>query len=200
MASISRSRGRLGRRFFDRSRRHIGDRVRRGRGVAACPRCLNAAGPRRGRRERSVFWLKRSRTRGRPGDLLLPNHQSKAPSRKQASTSTVRSDRRRSPSAGHAHDKRDREDHQEYEEQYLRDTRRRRGDAAKPKNGCDDRDDQEYQRPVENGNLQLTGRGTGAPWLINNRFASDCVIRHSFASAAWRSNASVSSSHNSANV
>ena len=99
MASISRSRGRLGRRFFDRSRRHIGDRVRRGRGVAACPRCLNAAGPRRGRRERSVFWLKRSRIRGRPGDLLLPNHQS----RKQASTSTVRSDRRRSPSAGHAH-------------------------------------------------------------------------------------------------
>jgi hypothetical protein len=69
---------------------------------------------------------------------------------------------------------------------------------------------QEYQRPVENGNLQLTGRGTGAPWLINNRvipphrpkprFASDCVIRDSFASAAWRSNASVSSSHNSANV
>jgi hypothetical protein len=45
----------------------------------------------------------------------------------------VRSDRRRSPSAGHAHDKRDQEDHQEYEEQYLRDTRRRRGDAAKPK-------------------------------------------------------------------
>jgi hypothetical protein len=71
LASISRSRGRLGRRFFDRSRRHICDRVRRGRGVAACPRCLNAAGPRRGRRERSVFWLKRSRTRGRPRDLLL---------------------------------------------------------------------------------------------------------------------------------
>ena len=102
---------------------------------------------------------KRSRTRGRPGNLLLPNHQSKAPSRKQASTSTVLSDRRRSPSAGHAQDKRDQEDHQEYEEQYLRDTRRRRGDAAKPKNGCDDRDDQEYQRPVENGKLQLTGRG-----------------------------------------
>jgi hypothetical protein len=33
----------------------------------------------------------------------------------------VRSDRRRSPSAGHAHDKRDQEDHQDYEEQYLRD-------------------------------------------------------------------------------
>src|SRR5690348_28267 len=83
----------------------------------------------------------RSAARGRPNNLLLPNHQSKAPFRKQASTSTVRSYRRRSPSAGHAHDKRDQEDHQEYEEQYLRDTRRRRGDATKPKNGCDDRDE-----------------------------------------------------------
>jgi Protein of unknown function (DUF1328) len=60
-----------------------------------------------------ILWLKRSRTRGRPGDLLLPNHQSKAPSRKQASTGQIGG---RSPSAGHAHDKRDQEDHQEYEE------------------------------------------------------------------------------------
>src|SRR5215472_17293442 len=57
----------------------------------------------------------------------------RAGSRKQTSILRARSDRRRSPSAGHPHNKRDQEDDQEYEEQYLCDTRSRRSDTAKPK-------------------------------------------------------------------
>ena len=43
----------------------------------------------------------------------------------------------------------DQKDHQEHKEQYLRDAGSGRCDAAKSEKGGDDRDDEEYQRPVE---------------------------------------------------
>jgi len=55
----------------------------------------------------------------------------------------------RPPPARYPHHKGDQEDYQEHKEEYLRDTSSGRCHAAKSEQGGNDRDDEEYQRPVE---------------------------------------------------